>query len=174
MTVPIREKEITRFADSIGYIFSLDSKQKEIIADDIFQKQPQLLFEVVGLNHLGVPMDKIEHVFNLLFVFYDYFHDRGNIELPKVTDDMINDVWNNMIAMLKLMDKEGPETGWPLMQKGIEAYPEIEALAFLTKYTNDNGFTENKIENERCLRAGKVILDCFMRVKKQKEEKSAA
>ena len=40
MTAPIRQKEMTRFADSIGYIFSLDMKQKESIADEIFQKQP--------------------------------------------------------------------------------------------------------------------------------------
>lgn len=31
MTTPIREKKLTRFADSIGYIFSLDMNQKEII-----------------------------------------------------------------------------------------------------------------------------------------------
>ncbi len=52
-------------------------KQKKAIADEIFRKQPQLLFEVLGLNHLGVPMDRIEHVLNLLLIFYDYYYDRG-------------------------------------------------------------------------------------------------
>lgn len=175
MTAPIRKKELTRFADSIGYIFSLDMKQKEAIADDIFKKQPQLLFEVLGLNHLSVPMVRIEYVLNLLFILYDYYYDRGKIELPMVTEKMIDDARDNIDAMLKLMDKEGgPEASWPLMQKGIEKYPEIEAMAFFTGYMNDNGFTVKTIENEYCLRAGKVILDCFMKVKKQKEEKSAA
>jgi len=62
---------------------------------------------------------------------------------------MIDNVRDNIDAMLKLMDKEGgPEVSWPLMQKGIE--------------------------NEYCLREGKVILDCFMKVKKQKEEEKSA
>ncbi|HLV33041.1 MAG TPA: hypothetical protein VKY57_15850 [Chitinispirillaceae bacterium] len=77
MTAPIRQKEMKRFTDSIGYIFSFDIKQKKAIADEIFRKQPQLLFEVLGLNHLGVPMDRIEHVLNLLLIFYDYYYDRG-------------------------------------------------------------------------------------------------
>jgi len=175
MTAPIRQKEITRFADSIRYIFSLDMKQKEAIADEIFKKQPQLLFEVVGLNHLGVPMDRIEYVLNVLFIFYDYYYDRGKIELPKVTEKMIDDARDNIDAMLRLMDKEGGlEASWPLMQKGIEKYPEIEAMAFLTGYMKNNGFTVKTIENEYCLRAGKVILDCFMKVKRQKEEDFAA
>jgi hypothetical protein len=175
MTAPIRQKEFTRFADSIGYIFSLDMKQKEAIADEIFKKQPQLLFEVLGLNHFGVPMDRIEYVLNLLFIFYDYYYDRGKIELPKVTEKMIDDAHENIIAMLKFMDKEGgPETSAPLMKKATLAYPEIEALAFLTGYMNENGFTVKTIENEHCLRTARVILDCFMKVKKQKEEKSTA
>ena len=178
MKVPIREKEFNRFKDSIGYIFSLSIKQKELIADDIFQKQPQLLFEVLGLNYHKIPMDRIEHVLNLLLVFYDYFSDRGKIVLPEVTEKMIDDAHDNIIAMLKFMDKEGgPEASAPLMKKATFAYPEIEALAFLTGYMNDNGFTVKTIENEHCLRASRVILDCFMKVKKQKqkeEEKSAA
>ena len=175
MTAPTEKKELTRFADSICYIFSLDIKQKEAIADEIFKKQPQLLFEVLGLNHLGVPMDRIEHVLNLLFVFYDYYYDRGKIELPKVTEKMIDDAHENTIAMLKFMDKEGgPEASAPLMKKAMFAYPEIEALAFLTGYMNENGFTVKTIENEHCLRASKVILDCFMKVKQHKEEMSTA
>lgn len=172
MTAPIRQKEMTRFADSIGYIFSLGLKQKEVLCDEIFQKQPQLLFEVLELNHHSVPMDRIEHVLNLLLVFYDFFYDRGKIELPKVTEKMIYDARDNIDAMLELMDKEGgPVASAPLMKKATLAYPEIEALAFFTGYMNDNGFTVRTIENEYCLSAGKVILDCFMRVKKQKKKK---
>ena len=164
MSIPIRKNNIVRFADSIGYIFSLDMKQKESIANEIFQKQSQLLFEAIGLHHLKVPAEKIEHVINLLLILYDYFSDRGSIELPMVSEKMIDEATENIVSMLQLLDKEGSKTGWPLMKKGIEAYPEIEALAFYIGYMNDHGFAEKTRENEYCLRAGKVILDCFMRV----------
>lgn len=171
MSVPIRKKRIKRFADSIGYIFSLDLKQKEAISDEIFKKQPQLLFEAIGLYHLKVPPEKMEHVINLLLILYDYFTDRGSIELPMVTERMIDEAEKNIVSMLQLLDKEGPETGWPVMKKGVEAYPEIEALAFYAGYMRDNGFTEKTKENEFCLRAGKIILDCFMKVNKEQKEK---
>ncbi len=132
------KKRIERFADSIEYIFSLDLKQKEAIADTIFKKQPQPLFEAMKLHHLKVAPEKMEHVINLLLILYDYFTDRGSIELPMVTESMIEEAERIIVSMLQLLDKEGPETGWPLMRKGVEEYPEIEALAFYTGYMREN------------------------------------
>jgi len=168
VAVKVREKEHARFADSIGYIFSLNVKQKECIIDEIFQKQPELLFECLGLHYLDVPEVRMEYVLNLLLIFYDYFSDRGKIKLPKVTKKMVKDARHNLIAMRQLMDKEGQETGLPLFRKAVEAYPEIEAMAFFVGYMNENGFFSLSRENKYCLRVGKVILDCFAKINKGK------
>lgn len=39
-------------------------------------------------------------------------------------------------------------TAAPLMKKATFVYPEIEALAILTGYMNENGFTVKTLENE--------------------------
>lgn len=170
MSIPIRKKRIRRLSESMAYIFSLDLKQKEAIADEIFKKQPQLLFEAIGLHYQNVPLAKMEHVINVLLVFYDYFTERGDIRLPMVTERMIDEARANIASMLRLLDSEGPENGWPLMKKGVEAYPEVEALAFYTGYMREHGFTENSKENECCVRAAKVILDCFLKVTTGKKQ----
>ncbi len=169
MTLPINPDQISRFAKSVIYFNSLDLKRKEALSDEIFRKQPELLFEVIGLSKLGIPMDRIEHLLNLLFIFFDYFHERGTVNLPQVTEQLMDKASANTQSMLKLMDKEGPEEGLRILGKGIESYPEVEALAYFISYMKENGFSKSSKENEICLRTGKMILDCFTTVKRLKQ-----
>ncbi len=165
MTIPINQARISRFAKSVSYVNALDVQQKVALSDEIFEKQPELLFEVIGLKFLSVSVQHIEHLLNLLFIFYDYFQERGTVELPQVNDEMMDKASSNIKSMLKLMDKEGQEEGLRIIGKGIEAYPEVEAMAYFSSYMHENGFGKFSRENEICLRTGKMVLDCFTHVK---------
>ncbi len=170
MDVPINQEKITRFMVSAEYILSLDLKQKKVLTKEVFEKQPEMPLELDVLRQLKVPAEKIEQVINVLLFFYDYFTERGKIELPMITVEMINEAGMNIRSMLQLLDKEGPETGWPLLEKGFKAYPEIEVLSLFTSYMDEQGVSDKTYESECCLRAGKMFLDCFIKIKKEKGE----
>jgi|GEM_PF-5825222 len=58
MTVPVEKLKMNRMSESIRYIHSLNLKQKERLCDEIYEKQPELLFEALMLHHAGVPAEK--------------------------------------------------------------------------------------------------------------------
>jgi len=148
-------------SDSIRHIQSLSMEEKLSLTDTIFEKQPKLLLEVVGLSKANIPPEKIEHLLFLLMVFYDYFHDQRKTSLPEASYKMVDDAYKNNQSMIKLMDKEEPS----LMMKGAMAYPEIEALTFMCGYLNEKGFTSESVENEHCTNTAKMVLDVFAKLK---------
>lgn len=167
MNVPINQEKVTRFMVSAEYILSLDAKQKKALIDEVFKKQPEMPIEVGILRQVKVPPEKIEQLINVFLFFNDYFTEHGKIELPMITDKMIEKAGINMTSMLQLLDKEGPETGWPLIEKGFKSYPEIEVFALFTSYMDENGLNDKTHESECCLRAAKIFLDCFIKIIKE-------
>lgn len=170
MDIPIRRDKVDRFMDSVEYISSLDLEQKKELTDEVSRKQPEMFRETNTLRHLRVPVAKIKHVIDVLLIFYDYFTERGKIDLPMATAEMIIEAGMNIRSMLQLLEKEGPETGWPLLEKGFKAYPEIEVLVLYSGYMKEQGLNDNTHKTECCISAGKIFLDCFIKVQKQRNE----
>ncbi|MDD5673395.1 MAG: hypothetical protein PHC61_04475 [Chitinivibrionales bacterium] len=148
--------------ESIQHVMSLDIRGKEKLADEIFVTQPNLLGTVVVLAKLKVPMAKMDEVFFILFVLYEAFQKRSGVDIPLVTEDMIEDAHKNYIAMLKYIDKEGMDEGGNLIGKAMAKSPNRYISAFVIGHLKDHGFSAYSEENEYCSRAAKVIMDCFI------------
>ncbi|OGJ86868.1 MAG: hypothetical protein A2487_18275 [Candidatus Raymondbacteria bacterium RifOxyC12_full_50_8] len=149
-------------AQSIRYVESLDLCGKERLSDDIFIKQPNLLSVVLCLSRLDVPMDKLGEVLHILFVLYDAFHNRSGLKIPKVSQRMIDKANANTTAMLQYLDKEGAYEGNRLIGKAMLNSPNKFVTAFVLGYMNEHGFDTFSQANEYCIRAAKVVMDCFI------------
>lgn len=148
--------------ESIKYITSLDLCGKENLGEEIFAKQPNLLGIVHVLSKLNVPMAKVDEVFFILLVLYEAFQKRSGIDIPLVTEDMIKKAYDNNNAMLNYLEKEGIVEGCTLIGKAMSESPNKFILAFVFGYLNEHGFSTLSEENESCICAAKVIMDCFI------------
>jgi len=151
-------------SDSVKHYRALDIKSKEKLSEEVFAAQPDILLEVVALSKLNVPMEKMEVVFNLLFILYDVFQKTSEVKLPKITYDMIDKSYKKSFDMLNYLDKEGMEDGLALMYKSIGKDPYQAVLKFFVFYLKDNGLVANSKENEQCIHTSKAIMDCFIEV----------
>jgi hypothetical protein len=146
--------------ESIRHINSLDMLGKEKLVDEIFTNQPNMLGTVIVLSKLNVPMAKIDIILFILLVLYEAFVKRSGLSIPLITEDLIEKMHKNNTAMLKYVDKE--TDGYNIIGQSMLKSPHKFIMAFVVGHLNDQGFSLKSVENEYCVRAAKVIMDCFI------------
>jgi hypothetical protein len=149
--------------ESIKYVTSLDLCAKEKLGEEIFVKQPNLLGIVCFLSKLNVPMSKVDEVLFMLLVLYEAFQKRSGLNISLVTEVMIKKASDNNTAMLNYLEKEGMVEGSNLIGKAMAESPNRFVSAFVIGHLNDHGFSTLSEENESCIRAAIVIMDCFIK-----------
>lgn len=164
----IEEEKSKQFEISIQNCKNMDSKRKQAIIDEITVKQPCLMHEITELKKLGVSEDKYQYIIDLLIILYGYFSGGGKTELPVITEKIIKEVKENLDAFIEWQHNESPEENELLLVKLFLSHPEMYALGYVTRYILDLGFNTEMPDNVKCFKIGRVILDCFIKIKKEK------
>jgi hypothetical protein len=164
-------EKFNRLGNSIIYVALLNDEEKLAFYEQVIRKQPVFAYEIILLNHLKVSYEKIEYVIDFLLILYDFFTDRGSIELPTITSETVKAIKSNLIAFAGLLEKEDPQESQYLFEKSFFAYPQAEAMRFYIGFFKSNGLIGgNSIDDDYCLTCAIIILDCFMRTIKKMEE----
>ena len=155
---------LQQVADTVAYVESLDFDAKLKSVDRIYEAQPAALGAVVQLKALGVDYATQEHALHVLLVLYECF-TRNVSNLPRITEEMVQNALDNNVAMTEFFDEEHPQEASRLQPLSIEKYPERNVLAFVVGYLDEQGLTRPSRENELVIHTCKSIMDAFIEAK---------
>jgi hypothetical protein len=117
-------------AQTITRVLGMSAKQKEVLADEIFQVQPNLLGSVLVQSRLGVPLEKIEFLLDILLVSFQAMKESG-LTWPLITEDDLDRQSQRLVANVKFGDDLGDNLRNESMRQYIERHPEKELLAYV-------------------------------------------
>lgn len=112
----------------------MDVKQKEQLADEIFRVQPHLLASVVVQKRMGVTLEKIDFLFDVLFICFQAMKESG-LTWPIITEDEQDRQMGRYVASVKFGDDLGKSLRDQSMRQYIEDHPEKELLAYVVAET---------------------------------------
>lgn len=147
------------------YVAHLDFKAKERFCDEIAATQPVLLAHAVAPALEFGSYEKADHVLHVLMVLYRVFVHAPQKRLRQITEEDIEAVSRNNVAMFKLLDSESLRERERITRLSALSYPEINAFAFLMGYLSEHGFAQIDTDKKLFVLAAKNILDCLVKLK---------
>ncbi|HWZ48472.1 MAG TPA: hypothetical protein VNX00_09685 [Herbaspirillum sp.] len=127
---------VQALARAIQKVRAMNLGQKEQLADAIYLAQPNLLATVLVQKQLGVSLEKMEFLIDILLVCFQAMKESG-IAWPLITEDEQDKQMTRYIAAVKF----GEDLSAPLrdlaFKQYIESHPEQQLLAFVTGEIND-------------------------------------
>ncbi|MFH1602572.1 MAG: hypothetical protein ABIH03_01550 [Pseudomonadota bacterium] len=121
-------------AKAITVVRATDVKQKERFADEIFRAQPHLLASFVVQKRMGVSLEKMNFLFDLLFICFQAMKESG-LTWPIITEDEQDRQMVRYVASVKFGDDLGKSLRDKAMRQYIEDHPEKELLAYVVAET---------------------------------------
>jgi hypothetical protein len=132
-------------AAAIVAVRRMDFGQKERVCDRIHAEQPNLLFSVLALPRLGISMEAVDVVLNVLIVL-TLAVDKSGQRLAQVSEADQERELQRLVAMLRF--SEGLEA--PLTAQSIQQTPayrrESVLLAYVLQTLRKTGLTASKDE----------------------------
>ena len=114
---------------AISKVRSMDLAQKEQLADEIFQNQPHMLGSCLVQKQLGVSLDKMDFLLEILFICYQAMKESG-LRWPCITEDEQDRQLSRYAATVRFGEDVGTALHDSAMKQYIEAHPEKGLLAF--------------------------------------------
>ena len=108
----------------------MDVKQKELLADELFRVQPNLFGSFLVQTRLGVSLEKMEFLLDLLYVCFQAMKESG-LPWPLITEDDLDLQAKRFSAIATFGDDLSENLRNRSMQQYIEAHPEKELLAYV-------------------------------------------
>jgi hypothetical protein len=138
--------------------------EAEELIDEIYKRQPVALTHLIVLSKQGVTYPLLDHAFHLLMVVYASFK-AAQVEVRTITEDMIEQAWDNNFAMTKFFEKEESEAERERLHRlSLAGYPEPYLMTYFVMYLKEEVMKgKPSIEGEWIGRASISLLDCFVR-----------
>jgi len=115
---------------AITTVRAMDVKQKELLADELFRVQPNLFGSFLVQTRLGVSLEKMEFLLDLLYVCFQAMKESG-LPWPLITEDDLDLQAKRFSAIATFGDDLSENLRNRSMQQYIEAHPEKELLAYV-------------------------------------------
>ena len=113
----------------------MDMKQKEQLADELFRAQPNLLGSFLVQKQLGVSVEKMDFLVDLLFTCFQAMKESG-LTWPVITEDELDRQMRRFVASVKFGDGLDKSLRDQSMRQYIEDHPENELLAYVQAETS--------------------------------------
>ena len=117
-------------AQAITKIRVMDIQQKEQLADEIFCVQPHLLASVLVQKQMDVSLEKMDFLFDLLFICFQAMKESG-LTWPLITEDEQDRQLGRYVGSVKFGEDLGDSLRDQAMRQYIENHPEKELLAYV-------------------------------------------
>ncbi|PCI46016.1 MAG: hypothetical protein COB51_08150 [Moraxellaceae bacterium] len=136
-------------------------KEKEVILDEIYVEQPNLLGSVVVLNQMGSTLEQMEVLLNILLVAYLALNESG-IKIAEVTESEQERELSRFVGHVKFTEGLSSSSELTAIQQYIESHEEKTLLAYVYKEMLESGFHDLKYESSKYLIiAGFNIVNCI-------------
>lgn len=118
-------------ATAIKKIRAMNMAQKEALADELFREQPNMFGSVLVQQRMGVSLEKIEFLLELLFICFQAMREAGMV-WPLITDDEQDKQLARYVAAVRFGEDLSPAQGERAMKQYLSTHPEQPLLAFIT------------------------------------------
>lgn len=117
-------------------IEAMDLRQKELLLDEIYQNQPHLLGLVLVQQTLGVSLEKIDFLLNILLNCFQSMKESG-LKWSKITEDEIEKQMDRFVATVNFATDLGSSLQNQSIQQYIDGHHEIALLAYVQVETEN-------------------------------------
>lgn len=121
---------------AIKKIRAMDMGQKEKLADELFRQQPNMFGSFLVQQQMGVSVEKMEFLLEILFICFQCMKESGLI-WPLITEDEQDKQLARYVATVKFGEDLSPTLQDRAMKQYIESHPEQQLVAFVTVEIKD-------------------------------------
>jgi len=133
---PTGRISIKHVAAAMKKVQAMDLTQRLSMADEIFLKQPNLLASCLVQPRLGVDMQSVEFLLNILLVCYQAMKETG-IDWPVISEDEQERQMQRMVGAVKFSEEmTEPSLAHAARNQYITQHPEQPLLAFVLGESN--------------------------------------
>jgi hypothetical protein len=115
---------------AITQVRAMDSNQKEGLADEIFRIQPHLFGSFLVQSRLGVSLEKMEFLLNILCISFQAMKASG-LAWPLITEDDLDRQSQRFVAIVKFGYDLSESLRHQSMQHYVADHPEKDLLAYV-------------------------------------------
>ena len=108
----------------------MNMSQKERLADEVFQKQPHVLASCLAQKQLGVCLEKMEFLVELMLICFQAMKESG-LTWQLITEDEQERQLARYVGAVRFGEDLPAGLRERAMAQYIEAHPEKELLAFV-------------------------------------------
>ena len=119
---------------ALAAVKAMDDKQKELLADELFRVQPNLLGSALVLVQLGVSMDTVGFALDMLFICFRAMKESG-LTWPVITEDELDRQSQRFVGIVKFGGDLGESLRNQSIQQYVDDHPEKELLAYVQMET---------------------------------------
>lgn len=145
-------------ARAIAKVRAMDMAQKELLAQALFCQQPALLSACLVQKQMGVSMEKMDFLLNLILICFQAMQETG-LKWPIISELDFERQMTRYVANIEFGADLDENLGAQVVQQYVDSHPEKELLAFVQSET---ALWLNRIEPESSdkfvmLTAGTVV-----------------
>ncbi len=107
-------------AHALKIVHAMDIKAKELICDELFVQQPNLLASVMVQNQMGNSMNDVDVLLNILIVLHLAMKEAGFFKRKSETSKYLLMAGINLVSCITDAKKS---RAWPGSSRGSHVYP---------------------------------------------------
>lgn len=139
----------------------MDFQQRQQLAEEIHDKQPNLFFSVLVQQRYGASLQQIEVLLNLLLLFYEGMKCSGH-EWPVISEDVQERCLARVSGRVRFTEGLSPELQAKATTDAIENHPEELLLAHVFGTFKESGMLGIRTETEKMLMLAALnLVECI-------------
>ncbi len=123
-------------AIAIQKVRAMSMKDKEHLTDEVFAKQPNMLYSVLALSRMGVSIEKVDFPLEILLICFQAMKESG-LNWPLITEQDQEAQMERQVAVMKFDQGLKPSLKHDAREKYKDSHPEQLLLAFVLNEIQD-------------------------------------
>ena len=136
--------------DAVLRVERMSFQDRERLAEEIHDRQPNLFFSVLVLQRYGATLEQIEVVLNLLLVFYEAMKGSGK-GWPVISEEVQERCLARIAGRVRFIEGLMPQLQTQATLDAVGDHPEQQLLAYVYGKFKENGLLGIKTEAEKML-----------------------
>jgi hypothetical protein len=147
--------------DAVLRVERMSVQERERLAHEVHDQQPQLFFSVLVLPRYGATLAQTEVVLNLLFVFFEAMKRSGEV-WPVITEEVQERCLTRITGRVRFIEGLTPELQTQATMDAVGDHPEQLLLAYVFGKFQENDLLGVKTEAEKMLMLAALnLVECI-------------
>ena len=147
--------------DAVLRVERMTFQDRERLAEEIHEAQPNLFFSVLVLQRYGATLEQIEVVLNLLLILHEAMKCSGG-RWPLISEDVQERCLTRISARVRFIEGLTPQQQAQATSDAVGDHPEQQLLAYVFGKFKENGLLDIKTEAEKMLMLAALnLVECI-------------